>query len=116
VERAGKELRQVQDGEKIARAYARLVALRKNLDGERAKGNCKGLYAHEFNEALRDLKASGFDVREFRIRQEQFRTTQIQGEFVVDAVLLLTRIDAVLVLFELRGPEKPPLGFRGGKA
>lgn len=53
--------------DKLARAYARLRALRENLPEYRYIDE---VYVEQYHEALRHLEEIGFDVAEFRVRPE----------------------------------------------
>ncbi len=117
------------DGEKdrIARAYARLLALRNSLPND---DRVHERYVREFHGAL-DHLAVRFDVEEFRVLPEDIgrrweatnRTGQTEWskDTYVDRALLMAKLDAVLTYFEIvmakPQPGSPPqLGFHGRPA
>jgi hypothetical protein len=72
-------------------AYARLNALRENLD--HADGSALGLLCTDFNRALDDLRAAGFDLSAFKLDDE---------DVVEDRnVALRAQLNAVLDYFDL---------------
>lgn len=113
--------------DKLARAYAMLTSLRKNID--QMTSTIPETYVHEFNTVLTNLEGIGIDVSEFRIpdsevapRVTAIRTltfregpkagTDYSKEKYVDKPYLLTKIDAILGYFEIITYEKPRrIGF-----
>jgi len=97
--------------DKLARAYARLSALRENIP----KGNMvDGLYLREYHEALKHLEELGFDVAEFKVPDRLVRYTFLfVGGSMVERALLLSKLDAVLAYFELVTQKAPAsIGFK----
>jgi hypothetical protein len=98
--------------DKLARAYARLRALKENMPQYRF---VNVFFVQEYHEALKHLEGLGFDVAEFKVPDHHItRTTILSGRsHVVPRSLLLTKLDAVLAYFELV-TQKPPvtIGFK----
>ena len=107
----------------LARAYAMLSALRKNIDQIDAVSE---RYVREFHSALDKLGGVGIDTYEFRISYSELQpkiTSRGRGgngverisyskEKYVEKAYLLTKIDAVLGYFEIITSEKPRrIGF-----
>jgi len=106
------------DSDRIARAYARLKALYEQLSALRERRLVFDLqYVSEYDSALSHLDACGYDVREFRVAEHHMRASA--GSRVIDAPLLLTKLQAVLTYFEIVSASpsdpKPPMGFTGPK-
>lgn len=113
----------------LARAYARLSALRKNIDQAIMHHGVPETYVREFHAVLTKLEGIGKDVSEFRIPDSEItpRVTAIHTltfanspkngadyskEKYVDKSLILTKIDALLGYFEITTSEKPrKIGF-----
>jgi hypothetical protein len=110
----------------FARAYAMLMALRKNI--EQMGPNISETYVQEYHAALDRIESTGVDVSEFRISNAQItpRTTVISTlsgpgygssqhsrEKYADKPLMLTKIDALLGYLEISISEEPrTIGFR----
>ena len=113
----------------LARAYARLTSLRKNI----AQGTfCFGVtekYVLEFHDVLDRLEAIGIDASEFNIPDSELKhrdtaaSMYVGGERItpykpskekyVDKSFILTKLDAILGYFEIITSEKPrKIGFR----
>jgi len=109
----------------LARAYAMLSSLRKNID--QLTLNVPETYVREFHTVLDSLEGIGIKVSEFRIPDSEVKPTKIPGgihrfdegesiryskEKYVDRAFILTKIDAILGYFEIINSEKPKkLGF-----
>ena len=104
----------------IARVYAMLSSLRKNID---QIGAVPEKYVREFHTMLDRLEGIGIDVSEFRIpdSEVQPQVTIIRfergeksysKEKYVDRSFILTKLDAILGYFEIITSEKPRrMGF-----
>lgn len=111
----------------LARAYATLSSLRKNIDQMTAL--VPETYLREFHAMLDRLEGIGIDVSEFRIPDSEVKpkvtsvspVNYIGGggghvsyskEKYVDKPYILTKIDAILGYFEIITSEKPKrIGF-----
>ena len=113
-------------GDKIARAYSRIDALKNSLK------DCaliKETYVREYHEALQHLADIGFDIKEFMIPQSAVSRIQVGGNYLtrevtysderyVEGALFMSKLNAVLTYFQFRRSkeeekEKPNIGFRG---
>ena len=112
----------------LARAYAMLSSLRKNID-QMTDSKVPETYVHEFHSVLTKLESIRMDVSEFRIPDSEiaprvtaihtltFADTPAGGadfskEKYVDKSLILTKLDAILGYFEIITSEKPKrIGF-----
>ena len=110
----------------LARAYAMLSSLRKNIA---QMGAVEETYVREFHTVLTKLEGIGIDVSEFRIPDSEvvprltairtltFRNGPKAGadyskEKYVDRSFILTKLDAILGYFEIITSEKPKrIGF-----
>lgn len=110
------------DGDKLARAYARLKSLKTNLPPSQSR--VVESYVTEFHGALDSLAQMGIDVAEFRVPQDQVRpplaiTPGRNSAYTtryVERNLLLVKVDAVLNYLEMiMTRESPRLGFEGPK-
>lgn len=107
----------------LARAYAMLSSLRKNID-QMTTNNVPETYVHEFHAVLDRLEGIGKDVSEFRIPDSKIapRVTAIHTltfpdspkggadyskEKYVDKSLILTKLDAILSYFEIITSKEP---------
>jgi len=113
--------------DELARAYAILTSLRKNIDQVTAY-NIPEIYVNEFHTALDKLEAIGRDISEFRVpdsalkhrdtaasmyvRGKRISPYEPSEEKYVDKLFILTQLDAVLGYFEIITSEKPrKIGF-----
>lgn len=107
----------------LARAYATLSALRKNVDNI-LPGSVSEIYVREFHNVLDKLGNIGIDLSEFRIPSSEIKPhvtaiswgnegkeTRYSEEKYVDKPLILTKIDAILSYFEITMSQKPSIGF-----
>jgi len=113
--------------DRLQRAYARLVALRKTLGADTGfDPQFDEKYVREYHGALEHLEAVGFDVEEFKVPASEVDHRVTGGNYVsgktryseekfVDRGILLTKLDAVLTYFEFKTvrPEEPKreIGF-----
>lgn len=109
------------ESDKLARAYARLRALRDNLP---THYRVKEPYVREYHEALNHLEGLGFDVEEFRVPKDMLARVPIPTNIMtgetkygedlkVERTFLLSKLDAVLAYFELVTRKVPTnIGFR----
>jgi hypothetical protein len=107
--------------DELARAYAMLSSLRKNI--EQMTSTIPETYVHEFHKVLDKLEGIGIDVSDFRVPHTEVtpKITSLNvitgekdwsDERYVDKPYLLTKIDAILGYFEIITSEKPKrLGF-----
>ena len=111
----------------LARAYATLSSLRKNI--EQMTSDPPEIFVQEFHNVLTTLEGIGKDVSEFRIPDSKIapRVTVIRTltfadspksradyseEKYVDKSFILMRLDAILGYFEILTSEKPRrIGF-----
>ena len=111
----------------LARAYAMLSSLRKNID--KMGSRVPETYVREFHAVLTKLEDIGIDVSEFRIPDSEitpnikaihtitFPSTPEGGveytnEKYVNKSFILTKLDAVLGYFEIITSEEPrKVGF-----
>ena len=106
----------------LARAYAMLQSLRQNVD---KLTSVEEIYVNEYHAALDILENTGIDVTQFRIppSEVQPRLTSwyydgsetpgaYSKEKYVPKELLLTKLDAVLLYFDITHSEEPrKIGF-----
>jgi hypothetical protein len=118
--------------DELARAYATLSSLRKNIEQITADIILE-TYVNEYHTALNKLEEIGIEVSEFRIpnslvkprvtsRQADYSTgvrvshDSYSDEKYVDKALILTKLDTILSYFEFITSEKPrEIGFRTPK-
>jgi len=108
----------------LARAYAMLSSLRKNID--QITSGVTETYVREFHTVLDRLEGIEIDVSEFRIPDSEVQpkiTSRGRGgngverisyskEKYVEKAYILTKIDAILGYFEIITSEKPRrIGF-----
>ena len=109
------------ESDHIVRAYARLSALKEQLDQMATQRILlEGEYVDEYHDALRGLQASGFDLGEFQFASEHVRQSAGFGpRGAVDPPLLIMKVAAVLKYFQIRPnpteAERPAIGFVGPK-
>lgn len=106
------------DQDTLARAYVMLQSLRQNVD---KLTWVEEIYANEYQASLDILAGIGIDVAQFRISPSavQHRVTaswpggqDYSKEKYVPKALLLTKLDAVLIYFDITYSEKPrKIGF-----
>ena len=110
--------------DELARAYAMLSSLRKNI-GEITADRVLETYVCEFHTALDKLESIGKDVSEFRVPDSVVKPritssmwddrgahNTYSDEKYVDKSFILTKIDAILGYFEIITSEKPRrIGF-----
>ena len=107
----------------IYRAYALLSSLRNNIDQPSITeyGSIESSYVEEYHSALKSLEEAGFNVSHFRIPDSEvkprvlstsFEGTNYSEEKYVRKSYFLTKLDAILIYFDLK-TSKPPktLGF-----
>lgn len=104
----------------LARAYATLSSLRKNID-RMTTSLAPEIYVREFHTVLDRLEGIGIDVSEFhipeslvkpRVMSVSLEGTSYSEEKYVDKSFILTKLDAILAYFEIITSEKPrKLGF-----
>lgn len=115
-------------GDIVARAYARLVGLRKGLPDDKHV-EVHERYVREFHSALDHLQGLGFKMDDFRVPTSEIRPRVEGGNYLtgevdysrdnyVDRSLLVAKLEAVMTYFEISGPAaaEPPkrrLGFQG---
>ena len=107
--------------DELARIYATLSALRKNID---KMPYVEEIYVHEFHNVLDRLKDIGIDVDEFYIPDFEIQphltsintlsgTRTYTDEKYVKKAYILTKLDAVIGYFEIiMSPEQKKIGFR----
>ncbi len=114
----------MEPGDKIARAYSRIDALKNTL---KDYTTIEETYVREYHEAFQHLADLGFDIKEFMIPQTSVRHIQVgtnyltgetrySDECYVEGALFMSKLTAVLTYFRLRrssGDEKSPIGFQG---
>jgi hypothetical protein len=113
------------DGDKLARAYARLVGLKESLSG---RATIPERYVEEFHSALAHLADLGFDIAEFKIPPADLGPLMTSGNYLtgekhyspnryVPRALFLAKLTAVLTYFSIQGStggEKRRIGFNPG--
>lgn len=115
--------------DKLARAYAMLSSLRKNID--QMTTLVPEAYVNEFHSVLTKLEGIGINVCEFRIPDSEVKPQEsttasmyVEGKKIwggekiyseekyVDRPFILTKLDAILDYFEIITSEKPrKIGF-----
>lgn len=116
-------------GDILARAYARLQSLGKNIAGVQSY-HVEEKYVQEYHEVLSKLEVIGIDISDFRIPDSLVKpiitssSTDVYGtskhsyseEKYVERTLLLIKIDSVIGYFEIVISEKPKnIGFHTSK-
>lgn len=106
------------DQDTIFRAYARLKGLRSNVD---KLSLVEDTYANEYHSILDTLEKTGINTTEFRVPTAEIkpRITSVSrsgkhysDEKYVPKVLLLAKLDAILIYFEvITSPEPKKIGF-----
>ncbi len=110
-------------GDKVARAYARLVGLKESLPEQI---HVSERFLEEHHEALQHLSDLGIDVAEFRVRPEDLERIWEGGNSVtgenfyskeryIQRALLLAKLTAVLTYFSLQdspGHPERQIGFK----
>jgi hypothetical protein len=108
----------------LARAYAMLSALRKNISQMKTY-DIEEKYVTEFHNVLDKLEGVGIETAEFRVPETlvkpKITASWLEGdvsqheyseEKYVERSFILTKIDAVLSYFEIITSEKPrKMGF-----
>ena len=111
--------------DKVARAYATLTSLRKNVSEMREQLIVE-TYVREYHAVLDRLEGIGIDITEFRVPDSQVKPKitssmwddsgshhSYSEEKYVDKPYLLTKIDSILSYFEIITSEKPRrIGFK----
>lgn len=107
----------------IARAYSLLSSLRKNIDQPSINeyNSIKSSYVQEYHSALDLLVGIGMDVSHFRIPDSEvqprvtstsFSGTTYSEEKYVRKSYFLTKLDAILMYFELQTAKpRRDIGF-----
>ena len=106
------------DQDILARAYAMLQSLRQNVDKLTL---VEEIYVNEYHASLDILEGIGIDVAQFRISpsevQHRITASWLGGQahskekYILKA-LLLTKLDEVLIYFDITYSEKPrKIGF-----
>ncbi len=111
----------------LARGYATLSSLRKNIDTIK-ENRISMVYVQEFHAVLSRLEGIGMDVAEFRVPDSamepgmtvsswtqgdpsSYRSSSSKKEYVQRS-FILTKLDAILGYFEIITSEKPRrIGF-----
>jgi len=98
----------------FARTYALLQSLRVNVAS--LSSSVPEQYVVEFHSALDRLHSIGFDMADFRIPHTEIQTqAYFKGKYIAKA-FLLTKLDAVLLYFQLTTGETPrKIGFHPPK-
>jgi len=104
--------------DRLARAYAMLQALRNNIT---ELASVREIYVREYHTALDMLESIGIDINDFRIPNSEvkprIRSISNRGptyseEKYVPKQLLLAKLDAILIYFNITLSEKPKkIGF-----
>lgn len=102
----------------IIRAYALLSALRRNVDQPSIAeyNSIKDSYVEEYHDALHLLEETGMNVSHFRIPASELQPSpngySYSKEKYVRKSYFLSKLDAILMYFELRTSEpKKTMGF-----
>jgi len=101
----------------IVKAYARLKGLRNNISDREYWA--PRILVDDFNRALDDLNAGGFDLSDFTIASNDLEIPAMLGEGsrTARSSVLKSRIDAVLVYFEVQGGQTPArVGFEAPRS
>ena len=106
------------DQDILARAYAMLQSLRQNVDKLTL---VEEIYVNEYHASLDMLEGIGIDVAQFRISPSEVQHRIIarwsggqrySEEKYIPKALLLTKLDEVLIYFDIKYSEKPrKIGF-----
>lgn len=110
--------------DELARAYAILSALRKNID-KMTEYSIEEKYVKEFHNVLDKLESVGIETADFRIPDSMVKpkitSSWMEGgishhrysdEKYVERTFILTKIDAILGYFEFKTSDKPKkMGF-----
>ena len=109
----------------LIRVYATIKALRDTVASETSP-IAPGLCADDFNAALERLVTEGADVAEFKVPSELMAphrtlTNYITKEYRlterrVDRGILLAKMNAVLMYFNLTSEDREPVKARGPRA
>ena len=91
-------------GERIKKAYARLVGLKEGLKPDNSD-YVNETQGKDFNKALDHLVAAGFDVEEFRLEDADFIDMAFGGGRSVRWHTLITRLNAVMAYFTVKVNE-----------
>lgn len=119
---------QEKNQDSLKRAYATLHALRSNIDSITTAGaRVEEKYVEEYHAALDTLERIGIDVAQFRISPSEVqhrepiitviypgieRPKQYTKEKYVAKALLLTKLDTILMYFQLTHSDEPRrIGF-----
>lgn len=104
--------------DRLARAYAMLQALRNNIAELTL---VEEMYVREYHTALDMLESIGIDINDFRIPSSEVkphinsisdRGPTYSKEKYVPKQLLLAKVDAILIYFNITLSEKPrKIGF-----
>lgn len=81
----------------IVKAYARLTSLRDNI--KTGDPSTPRILVDEFNEALAEMKAGGYDIADFAIPESKL--FENWGGMEVHTVLFKSRIDAAILCFRI---------------
>ena len=106
----------------LARVYATLSSLRKNID-QMTEYSVEEKFVREFHTRLDKLAGIGADVSEFRIPDSEVTPritpsntltgTSYSKEKYVQRSFILTKLDAILRYFEIITSKKPrEIGYR----
>jgi len=101
----------------IVKAYARLKGLRGNIPEKEYWA--PRILVDDFNRALDDLNAGGFDLSDFKVAGKDLEIPAMlgPGSSTARASVLKSRIDAVLVYFEVQGGQRQArVGFEAPKS
>ncbi len=103
----------MNDADKLARAYAHLTAIRKNIQEMGAANIVVGSgLVEQYVAAFLHLEDIGEGVDEFKLPEDRIEYTDA-GKPYVDRSLFLTRLDAIIGYFELtQGQEPKVIGFK----
>jgi len=117
---------QEKNQDSLKRAYATLQALRSNIDAIATAYGVEEKYVAEYHSALDMLEGIGIDVAQFRIWASEVQSrvslaVSYPGEATkkyntrkryVDKGLLLTKLDTILMYFDLTHSDEPRrIGF-----
>jgi len=105
----------------LARAYAALSSLRKNIDSKIVAYRVPETYVQEYHWMRDKLENIGIDVSEFRVPDSMVKPVNLSivvgkerysEEKYVEKPFFLAKIDAILGYFEIVFQEKPrSIGF-----
>jgi hypothetical protein len=120
---------QEKNQDSLKRAYATIQALRSNIDAITTVYGGKEIYVAEYHSALQMLEGIGIDVAHFQICSSEVQPRVVQGITVsypgeaarpkkytrdryIDKGLLLTKLDTILMYFDLTHSDEPRrIGF-----